>query len=74
MTYRISLRSSSLWKPRDPLLKVLISLISFHIFIELTIEILVIISLHHTSFNVLFVYPKDKKIFVFGIIITSSEK
>jgi hypothetical protein len=27
MTYRISLRSSSLWEPRHPLLKVLISLI-----------------------------------------------
>ena len=29
MTYRISLRSSSLWEPRHPLLKVLISLIFF---------------------------------------------
>jgi hypothetical protein len=27
MTYRISLRSSSLWEPRHPLLKVLISLL-----------------------------------------------
>ena len=29
MTYRISLRSSSLWEPRHPLLKVLISLLFF---------------------------------------------
>jgi hypothetical protein len=36
MTYRISLRSSSLWEPRHPLLKVLVFILSngfFHKFI-----------------------------------------
>ena len=34
ITYRISLRSSSLWEPRHPLLKVLISLNSFEAFVN----------------------------------------
>ena len=37
MTYRISLRSSSLWEPRHPLLKVLVS---FHRIIEVPKQIM----------------------------------
>ena len=35
MTYRISLRSSSLWEPRHPLLKVLVSFFNFTIVSEI---------------------------------------
>ena len=34
ITYRISLRSSSLWEPRHPLLKVLVSFFKFTVFNE----------------------------------------